>query len=163
MERGPMALFGAIVAVGLGPAMWLGAQFGNAVDVPSRPPAVTSEHGPQQKTQTEGGAAGSAPDTSVLVETTPRAEIKPLPQPARRPASHKTSKPADPSTSPTKSSTSPSPSDDGPSTPPSDGDDSSPPNDPGGGGGNPPASPPGGQDQGSGGSGGTGDGQPIAG
>lgn len=41
MERGPWALFWAIVAVGLGPAMWLGVQFGEATDAPQRPPAVT--------------------------------------------------------------------------------------------------------------------------
>jgi hypothetical protein len=85
MERGPMALFGAIIAVGLGPAMWLGAQFGNASDLPAKPPAVTSEHKPQQD-RSNGGAAGSAPDDpSVVVDTDPRADIQPLDDDATQP------------------------------------------------------------------------------
>jgi hypothetical protein len=165
MERGPMALFGAIVAVGLGPAMWLGAQFGNAIDVPTSPPAVTSEHGPQHKTQENGGVAGSAPDGSVLVETTPRSEIQPLPGPTKRPAAHKTSKPAH-SADPSPSSASPSTGDDDHSSPPSGSDQSASP-DPSGGSTSPAPSPPadqnpGGTNLGSGGSGGTADGQPIA-
>jgi len=41
VDRGPVALFGAIVAVGLGPALWLGAQFGTATAVPARPATVS--------------------------------------------------------------------------------------------------------------------------
>lgn len=36
-----MALFGAIVAIGLGPALWLGAQFAQAAQFPVAPPPVT--------------------------------------------------------------------------------------------------------------------------
>jgi hypothetical protein len=158
MERGPMALFGAIVAVGLGPAMWLGAQFGGAIDLPDSPPAVTSERGPQT-TQDKGGEAGSAPDNSVIVETTPRSEIQPLPNSPKRPKPHKTTKPAG-GASPSPSSSSPAPGDGnggGQSTPPSDGDQSTPPGGTGQGDGLPP-SPPAGQTGGGTGSGGTGSG-----
>src|SRR3954466_11802945 len=74
MQRGPMALFGAIVAVGLGPAMWLRAQFGAMGAAPSRPPAVSSnQQANQAPTQQKGGEAGSAPeDPSVVLETKPR-------------------------------------------------------------------------------------------
>ena len=73
MERGPMALFGAIVAIGLGPAMWLGAQFGETTVTPSRHPAVTV----QQNTSPEpkgGSGAGDAPaDQTQIIRTEPRA------------------------------------------------------------------------------------------
>jgi hypothetical protein len=147
MERGPMALFGAIIAVGLGPAMWLGAQFGNANDLPTSPPAVRSEHNPAQN-QDKGGAAGSAPEgPTVVVEPTPRANIKPLDDtPAARTSSRSTRKaPAKPSTGPSASSPTPSPSDDA-TTPPTESTD---PADPPPGGGTVPPSPPAGADQGS--------------
>ena len=110
MERGPMALFGAIVAVGLGPAMWLGAQFGAMGTVPSRPPAVSSELQPNSTaTQQKGGEAGSAPqDPSVVLHTKPKAHYRPLdPTPSRSPsASTKTHTPDpdDPTTEPSPSS-----------------------------------------------------------
>ena len=56
MERGPLALFGAIIAVGLGPAMWLGAQFGNVAGTPGQPPAVTVQQ------DSRGGVGAAAPD-----------------------------------------------------------------------------------------------------
>jgi hypothetical protein len=71
MDRGPMALFAALVAVGLGPAMWLGAQFGSAVETPSRPPVVTSEQNLEN-----GGGAGSAPEDPGD-GTKPRGSTKP--------------------------------------------------------------------------------------
>jgi hypothetical protein len=117
MNRGPVALFGAIVAVGLGPAMWLGAQFGAASAAPSRPPAVSSERQPTQApTQQDGGGAGAAPeDPSVGLENKPRAEYRPLrstPSPSASASS--TAETPDPdhssSTAPTGATTSPSPS-----------------------------------------------------
>ncbi len=165
MERGPIALFGAIIAVGLGPAMWVGAQFGTAIDVPARPPAVTSEHGTQRKTQDKGGEAGSAPDTAVIIRTTPEAVTKPLSAVTRRPgSSRRTPKPAGSSSAPASSSASPSPSE---STPPSGGGQTTPPDGTGtGDGAAQPPSPPADQSPGGnpgGGSGGTGDGQPVSG
>jgi hypothetical protein len=163
MDRGPLALFGAIIAVGLGPAMWVGAQFGHAIEVPSAPPAVTSERGPQQKTQDKGGSAGSAPDTSVIVRTTPEAVIKPLPDATSKPAASRSAAPASSSARPAPSSASPSASSDDESPAPT-GNDESAPADQSPGGTDPvdaPPSPPSGSD--SGGSGGTSDGQPVAG
>lgn len=58
MERGPMALFGAIVAVGLGPALWLGAQLGTD-DVPVRKPSTTiRQQLPAAETDQGGYGAG---------------------------------------------------------------------------------------------------------
>jgi hypothetical protein len=153
-----MALFGAIIAVGLGPAMWVGAQFGTAIDVPAQPPAVTSQHGTQAKTQDKGGEAGSAPDTSVIIRTTPEAVTKPLsPVTRRQPGASRTSKPP---ASPAPSSASPSPSSSDQSSAPADGGQTTPPDSGGTGDGtDQPPSPP--ADQSPGG-GGTGDGQPIA-
>jgi hypothetical protein len=125
MERGPMALFGAIVAVGLGPAMWLGAQFGAIGATPSRPPAVSSELQPNAgASQQKGGEAGSAPeDPSVVLQTRPKANYRPLdstPSPSRSAsATTGTPDPDDSTTEPTKATTSPSPSDK-PSTPPTE-------------------------------------------
>jgi hypothetical protein len=66
MERGPMALFGAIIAVGLGPAMWLGAQFGVGDATPTTPPAIIVD-----RVHAPGGAgAGAEPDgTTQVVDT----------------------------------------------------------------------------------------------
>ena len=74
MDRGPAALFGAIVAVGLGPAMWLGVRLG-AVDIaPVRPPVV-GEHtaGPEQLVG--GSGAGDSPLDGSTVKATPRATV----------------------------------------------------------------------------------------
>src|SRR3954470_1046511 len=76
MDRGPAALFGAIVAVGLGPAMWLGVRLG-AVDVPPpRAPAGVGEHtaGPEQLVG--GSGAGDSPlGADPTVRATPRAKV----------------------------------------------------------------------------------------
>jgi hypothetical protein len=61
MERGPMALFGAIIAVGLGPALWLGAQFGDVS--PDRPPAVVVD----QVRHPGGSGAGAVPDDDPTI------------------------------------------------------------------------------------------------
>ncbi len=71
MERGPMALFGAIVAIGLGPAMWLGVQFGEVTLSPDRPPAVTTVK--QDVEAPRGGSgAGDAPTDSEAISTEPK-------------------------------------------------------------------------------------------
>jgi hypothetical protein len=149
MERGPMALFGAIVAVGLGPAMWLGAQFGSMGATPTKPPAITSEQKPGSgQTGDNGGAAGAAPDDpSIVLETRPRANYKPLrPDPSASPSRSASaeSDPDGPTTGPTTSKATPS---DKPSSPPTESttDPTDPPTgggDPGGGGGDAPPSPP---------------------
>ena len=133
MERGPMALFGAIVAVGLGPALWLGAQFGNVTVTPGSPPAIVGEQ--RVETGKVSGGAGAAPEEPVTEPTrrstyrklssTPSASpsetadpeaTQPAEEPSTPPAGE-TSEPApsdEPSTPPTESSTAPTePSDDG--------------------------------------------------
>ncbi len=80
MERGPMALFGAIIAVGLGPAMWLGAQLGAIAASPHQAPVVSSEQQPNEAPEQQGsGAAGLTPeDPSIVLETKQRATHHPL-------------------------------------------------------------------------------------
>ena len=101
MERGPVALFGAIVAVGLGPALWLGAQFGSATVLPERPPAVVEAN---QDKKAPGGA-GAAPEEPALVEPKPKSQYVPLSAtPSARPSASAEPKPgrtADPDTDPT--------------------------------------------------------------
>jgi hypothetical protein len=137
MDRGPVALFGAIVAVGLGPAMWLGAQFGHFEVAPARQP-VPVDRTHADTTQLMGGSGGGGANepgddnNSSPVRTKPRAHIEPM----------TTSRSASPSSSPTDIPSTPAsddssaPSDD-PSPSPSDstdpagtGDDSTPPSPP---------------------------------
>ena len=89
MERGPMVLFGAIVAVGLGPAMWLGAQFGQVTVTPlTRPPAVVAD-APAGKA---AGGAGAAPEVvEADTDTGPATDLLPLSStPAARPSTSPT-------------------------------------------------------------------------
>jgi hypothetical protein len=116
MERGPLALFGAIIAVGLGPAMWLGAQFGHVAGAPSNPPAVTV-----QQDQSRGGVGAAAPDGPDVIQTKPKSNVEPLVK--AHPTPHKSSATPSASSSPSPSestaSGSPSPST-AESTPPTD-------------------------------------------
>ena len=77
MERGPMALFGAIVAIGLGPAMWLGVQFGQVTSAPDRPPAVISEQQPLDAPR-GGSGAGDAPTDAEVIRSEPLSNSEPL-------------------------------------------------------------------------------------
>jgi|SRR6266511_4095875 hypothetical protein len=121
MERGPVALFGAIVAVGLGPAMWLGAQFGTTALSPSNPPAATSEQNPTQSHDTsKGGGAGSAADPSVVLETRPRANYRPLhPTPSASPSATRATTTPTPDQTTSDATTTPTPSAE-PSSPPTE-------------------------------------------
>jgi hypothetical protein len=79
VERGPMALFGAIIAVGLGPAMWLGAQFGVDPE-PTRPPAIIVD-----RVQAPGGAgAGQTPENTARILDT-NADTDPGPRTVKKP------------------------------------------------------------------------------
>jgi len=146
MDRGPMALFGAIVAVGLGPAMWLGAQFGATGATPSSPPAVTSEQRPGTASAgTGGGAGGSAPqDPSIVLQTRPHTNDKPVRSGHRAtptPSAPGTPRPGHSSTGPAGGGT-PTPSSE-PSSPAGSTGPTDPPIGGGpGGGGQPPPSPP---------------------
>ena len=119
MERGPMALFGAIVAVGLGPALWLGAQFGNVSVPPSAPPAVVGE---QRVVTGAPGKGAGAPPVEPVAEPTRRSGYQPLSStPSARP-SRSAEPPADqpaeePTTPPAEETSDPAPSD-APTTPP---------------------------------------------
>lgn len=117
MERGPMALFGALVAVGIGPALWLGAQFGSIDVAPTRPPTVVSE----QADKAPGGA-GAAPEEPA---TEPTRHTRFVPLSGTPSARQSTSAPADAgepddqaTTQPT-TPTEPTETDD-PTTPPTD-------------------------------------------
>ena len=149
MERGPLALFGAIVAVGLGPAMWLGAQFGTITLSPRTPPAATSEQNPNHSRDAgKGGGAGSAPDPSVVLESKPRANYKPLrPTPSASPSASATDTP-DPGNPTSAATTTPTPSDE-PSSPPTETttEPTDPPTGSTGGPAPPPSPPPTGSDQ----------------
>jgi hypothetical protein len=140
-----MALFGAIVAIGLGPAMWLGAQFGQVTLSPERPPAVTSEQ--QQLEAPRGGSgAGDAPTDSEAIRTEPKSNTEPLTRtrnarpvvtesptpspststdPSTRPVESGSPKPSepggedpDPPTGPTTKPADPPPDDEEPDVPP---------------------------------------------
>jgi len=74
MDRGPVALFGAIVAIGLGPAMWLGAQFGNIEVAPARPPATVGEHTSGPDDLLGGAGAGDGPADDTVIRSTPQAD-----------------------------------------------------------------------------------------
>jgi hypothetical protein len=118
MERGPLALFGAILAVGIGPALWLGAQFGDLDVAPSRTPAVVSE----QKADKAPGGAGAAPEDPTT-EPTKRTRYVPLSgTPSARPSSSASAadEPDDQVTSKPPKSVEPSQPDDE-TTPPTEG------------------------------------------
>ena len=132
MDRGPAALFGAIVAVGLGPAMWLGVRLGAVDFAPVRPPVV-GEHtaGPEQLVG-GSGAGDSSVDADETIKATPRATVLRLTTAPSPRAHHGTTSPT-----PTRSAASPtvsaSPSGTGgPTTPPTEstGGPTTPPTDP---------------------------------
>ena len=110
MDRGPLALFAAIVAVGLGPAMWLGAQFGRIEVAPPQPPAYVGEQRPESA-QVVGGSG--AQDTSAghnsTIRTTPQAHVLPLTtrRPAATPSTGATSNARSASASPSAPASSP--------------------------------------------------------
>jgi hypothetical protein len=111
-----MALFGAIVVIGLGPAMWLGAQFGAATETADRPPTVTTVQ--QNGTPSGGSGAGDAPTGAGEITDEPVANNQPRSTRTVRP------RPARSSPSPSESETSPTPpvqtSSPSPSKPPVD-------------------------------------------
>ena len=121
MERGPVALFSAIVAVGLGPALWLGVQFGGVEVEPNRPPAVSEiDPGGQEYLGGRGAGSDATTDTGAVVKTAPRANTRsitrsPSPSPSNSPTptdpgpSSSPSETADPSDDPTATPTDPAP------------------------------------------------------
>lgn len=114
MERGPTALFGAIVAVGLGPALWLGAQFGQAAVLPAPPPAITVDNkgeapghaGAADEPATLGGTPTRTADDDDDRDLVPLSETSSSRKGTNRPGSRPASTPA--STAPTTPSATPS-------------------------------------------------------
>jgi hypothetical protein len=142
MERGPLALFGAIVAVGVGPALWLGVQFGGAREAPvnDRPAVIQQEPvGTELFGGSGAGGTTSTPDNHE-VKSVPHRNAEPITKtPKRKPSSSpspsaepKPSKSASPSTSPEPSSTGSQPGEQpgGEPSDPSTSDDPSVPPDP---------------------------------
>ncbi|WP_043510894.1 MULTISPECIES: hypothetical protein [unclassified Actinoplanes] len=84
MERGPMALFGAVVGVGLGPALWLGAQLGTHHTPAGRPPVVIHDQLPAAVTDQGGYGAGEVSGTDDPAD---RWSLPPSIRPARHRAS----------------------------------------------------------------------------
>ena len=135
MERGPMALFGAIIALGLGPAMWVGAQFG-ASDVPVRPPAITVDQVPAPGgvgagAEPEGDIATDVVETDVDVEAdTPQRPVESTTAARPSPTVERSPTPTvAPSTSSPSPSAEPTPTDSAPastSTTEADGQSSTP-------------------------------------
>lgn len=80
MDRGPLALFGAIVAVGLGPALWLGVQLGGVRDEsPARPPVVNEQGATEKSGQNLVGGTGAGEQTGgATTVTETRAGVRPL-------------------------------------------------------------------------------------
>ncbi|MBW6432258.1 hypothetical protein KZ829_00660 [Actinoplanes hulinensis] len=94
MERGPLALFGAIVSVGLGPALWLGAQLGAVNLAPSQRPAPVNEQFPGVGMDFGGiGAGDPAVDPMSTYPFTPY-----HPPTSTAPAKRKQAAPASPAT-----------------------------------------------------------------
>jgi hypothetical protein len=127
MNRGPAALFGAIVAVGLGPAMWLGVRFGSVEIAPTKPPAVVGEHTSGPDRLVGGTGAGDSPlGEQPEIAGTPHGEVRPLtssPSPSATISSTRAhTAPATPSSEPTTEppTTPPTESTTVPTTPPSD-------------------------------------------
>ncbi|SNY30512.1 hypothetical protein [Paractinoplanes atraurantiacus] len=126
MERGPLALFGAIIAVGLGPALWMGVQLGSMPTRPGQPPAVITDQQKVTNDQLVGGSgAGEATSDSddSPVDTAPQVNVLPLTtSPAAEPTPTATTTSPEPSptvTTPSESA-SPSPTTDAPATPPAE-------------------------------------------
>jgi hypothetical protein len=131
MERGPMALFGALVAIGLGPALWLGVQIGSVSVTPPRPGVVQSEQKVEPPKLKGGEGAGETPDDpevapqpkrkqhSTPATRAPRAEksVSPSAQPVESadpsPTEEQTTKPADDESTPPDDPSDDPPGDDG--------------------------------------------------
>lgn len=117
MGRGPAALFGAIVAVGLGPAMWLGVQLGSIEVNPARQPALVGEPTTVPDSLVGGAGAGAdATDDPPVIGADPQDEAT---KRIRRPSPTPTIT-TSPSGEPTTTSPSPSPSSSSPSSPSSE-------------------------------------------
>jgi hypothetical protein len=88
MERGPLALFAAIIAVGLGPALWLGAQLAVVGTLPIAPPPVSAEYDTAETARPGTGSKpsrGSPPLADTDTDTAAKPRYVPAGPPAHRP------------------------------------------------------------------------------
>jgi len=101
MERGPLALFGAIIAVGLGPALWMGVQLGGPQQPgPARAPAANVQDTENTRQDQLGGSgAGADSSDNSPVDVDPRGNVLPLTsEPTADPSPSATTTPAPTST-----------------------------------------------------------------
>jgi hypothetical protein len=133
MERGPLALFGAIVAVGVGPALWLGAQLGAVNLTPGQRPAPVEEQFPGADLDFGGAGAGDLADDGPVVTYSYSPPASPVPKlvatSRTSPAPVVSPKPpasSAPPTSPSASASSPPVEEEEPSADPSTSDSASP-------------------------------------
>lgn len=136
MERGPMALFGAIVAVGLGPALWLGVQLSDDDAPVGKPPATIRQQVPAAVETDQGGfGAGSeettgpaddwiapAPARPIVTSVSPSASVSLSPSASVSPSPSLSASPSEsvePSVSPSVPSAEPSEDESEPPAPPS--------------------------------------------
>ncbi|WP_229073066.1 hypothetical protein [Actinoplanes sp. DH11] len=118
MERGPLTLFGAIVAFGLGPSMWLGAQLGTVNIAPNERPSTVGEQYPESDRDFGGVGAGETPEQAGWVRVDPGLPVtraasspavvpsSPSPKPtfvAPRPTTPSPAAPSSPSVTPSTS------------------------------------------------------------
>jgi hypothetical protein len=132
MERGPLALFGAVVAVGVGPALWLGAQLGAVNLTPGQRPAPVEEQFPGADLDFGGAGAGDLADDEPVVTYSYSPPASPVPKlvATSRPSPARTVPPSPPASSapPVSPSASVSPpaAEEEPSADPSTSDSASP-------------------------------------
>ena len=131
MDRGPLALFGAIVAVGLGPALWMGVQLGGVrPDSPVRPPVVSEQGAAEKAGQDVLGGTGAGEEADTSPATEPRANVVPLTtSPSASPSPSVSSEP-EPSPSSTSPAIEPTPTTDEPDYPPTESTTTAPPSEP---------------------------------
>jgi hypothetical protein len=112
MERGPLALFGAIIAVGLGPALWLGAQLGAVNLAPGQRPGPVGEQFPGADLDFGGAGAGDLADDGPVITYSYVPASSPVPRlvATGRPSPGLTVPPRPPVASSVSPSASPSPS-----------------------------------------------------
>ncbi|GAA4925252.1 hypothetical protein [Actinoplanes utahensis] len=120
MGRGPLGLFGAIVAVGLGPALWLGAQLGVVNRPPQQRPVQVEQRIPGVEMDFGGAGAG---EPAGEVDPVAPYSYEPLTSPTTTDPPRRRSSPAPAASTPGPARTEPSrmPSPD-PSTDPSTSD-----------------------------------------
>lgn len=123
MDRGPLALFGAIVAVGLGPALWLGVQLGGVADGnPARTPVVSEQDATRKTEQNLLGGTGAGEQTDATATVSePRSGVRPLTTSSSAKPSPSASSKSVPSTSATTPATAePTPTTEKPELPPTE-------------------------------------------